>query len=188
MREPTQPDSLSDERRIDALCDRFEAEWRTQGQPSLESYLATAAEPLRPALLRELLRLELDYRTRCGDRPSAEEYRLRLPEHATVIDSVFGALAAVTPPVPHLFYTEVGAPRPPLPTDESDPGCPARAGRYVIEGKIARGGMGEVFRATDPDLKRPLAVKVLQERFKDHPELVGRFLEEAQISGQLQHP
>src|SRR5262245_12745964 len=38
---------------------------------------------------------------------------------------------------------------------------PARAGRYVIEQEVARGGMGAVLRAHDPDLDRPLALKVL---------------------------
>src|SRR5262249_40949258 len=38
------------------------------------------------------------------------------------------------------------------------------------------------------ELGRDLAVKVLLERYRDDPEMVGRFLEEAQINGQLQHP
>src|SRR5262249_41970526 len=53
---------------------------------------------------------------------------------------------------------------------------------------VARGGMGAVLRARDPDLGRDLALKVLLERHRDRPELVKRFLEEAQIGGQLQHP
>ena len=40
----------------------------------------------------------------------------------------------------------------------------------------------------DGDLGRDLAVKVLLEAHKDKPELIRRFVEEAQIGGQLQHP
>jgi tetratricopeptide (TPR) repeat protein len=65
---------------------------------------------------------------------------------------------------------------------------PARAGRYLLEGEIAAGGMGSVWRARDPQLGRPLAVKVLLERHRGLPELERRFHEEAQITGQLQHP
>ena len=60
--------------------------------------------------------------------------------------------------------------------------------RYQLLGEIARGGMGAVLKGRDPDLGRDLAVKVLLEEHRDNPELVRRFVEEAQIGGQLQHP
>jgi serine/threonine-protein kinase len=62
------------------------------------------------------------------------------------------------------------------------------AGRNLLFGEIARGGMGAILRGRDPALGRELAVKVLLEAHRDKPELVRRFLEEAQIGGQLQHP
>ena len=60
--------------------------------------------------------------------------------------------------------------------------------RYQLSGEIARGGMGAVLRGRDVDLGRDLAVKVLLEKYADRPEVARRFLEEAQIGGQLQHP
>ena len=48
--------------------------------------------------------------------------------------------------------------------------------------------MGAVLKGRDIDLGRDLAVKVLLEAHREKPELVRRFLEEAQIGGQLQHP
>ena len=60
--------------------------------------------------------------------------------------------------------------------------------RVQLLGEIARGGMGAVLKGRDPDLGRDLAVKVLLEAHQDKPELVRRFVEEAQIGGQLQHP
>ena len=48
--------------------------------------------------------------------------------------------------------------------------------------------MGLVLRGRDPELGRELAVKLLLDHHRDRPDLVDRFVEEAQICGQLQHP
>ena len=61
-------------------------------------------------------------------------------------------------------------------------------GRYHLSGEIARGGMGVIFRGYDVDLGRDLAVKVILEAHRNHPEMIRRFAVEAQIGGQLQHP
>ena len=60
--------------------------------------------------------------------------------------------------------------------------------RYRIDGEIARGGMGEVLKGRDPDLGRDVAIKVLRDDLSGRSEMVRRFVEEAQIGGQLQHP
>jgi len=60
--------------------------------------------------------------------------------------------------------------------------------RYQLQGEIARGGMGAVLKGRDTDLGRDLAIKVLLDSHKNKPEIVQRFIEEAQIGGQLQHP
>jgi serine/threonine-protein kinase len=60
--------------------------------------------------------------------------------------------------------------------------------RYQVEEEIARGGMGAVLRGRDTELKREIAVKVLLETHAGRTEFVQRFVEEAQIAGQLQHP
>ncbi len=60
--------------------------------------------------------------------------------------------------------------------------------RYQLFGEIARGGMGAVIKGRDTDLGRDLAVKVLLKKHRQRPEAIQRFVEEAQIGGQLQHP
>jgi tetratricopeptide (TPR) repeat protein len=66
---------------------------------------------------------------------------------------------------------------------------PKTAGdRYDIGEQIARGGMGVVYRATDTILGREVAIKVLQGRFAPESAAARRFLSEARITGQLQHP
>jgi eukaryotic-like serine/threonine-protein kinase len=74
----------------------------------------------------------------------------------------------------------------PQPATAGEPPC--RAGRYRIEGELARGGMGAVYRALDPELGRPLAVKVLLACHAGDAALEARFLEEARVTAQLQHP
>jgi len=65
---------------------------------------------------------------------------------------------------------------------------PPGRGHYRVLGEIARGGMGVVMRAHDADLGRDVALKVLHEHLAGDPAVVERFVEEAQIGGQLQHP
>jgi len=65
---------------------------------------------------------------------------------------------------------------------------PAEFPRYDIEGEIARGGMGVVLKAHDRELGRDVAIKILAERLARSPALVRRFVDEARIGGQLQHP
>ncbi len=60
--------------------------------------------------------------------------------------------------------------------------------RYRIDGEIARGGMGAILKGRDPDLGRDVALKVLLEDLRENADMVRRFVEEAQIGGQLQHP
>jgi serine/threonine protein kinase/formylglycine-generating enzyme required for sulfatase activity len=59
------------------------------------------------------------------------------------------------------------------------------SGRYRHEAKIAEGGMGAIHRVYDKDLRRVLAMKVMLEEKQGR---LSRFLEEAQVTGQLDHP
>jgi serine/threonine-protein kinase len=95
-----------------------------------------------------------------------------------------------TPPaVPNTVLLSLREPHDdtPVPSQPKEPPA-GTAGRNLLFGEIARGGMGAILRGRDPALGRELAVKVLLEAHRDKPELVRRFLEEAQIGGQLQHP
>jgi serine/threonine protein kinase/Tol biopolymer transport system component len=63
-----------------------------------------------------------------------------------------------------------------------------RMGRYEIRSLLGAGGMGEVYRATDPKLNRDVAIKVLPAAFSADPERLRRFEQEAQTAGALNHP
>lgn len=58
-------------------------------------------------------------------------------------------------------------------------------GRYRLDERIAAGGVGQVWRATDLLLERPVAVKVLRPEYADHPETLDRFRREARHAGAL---
>ncbi|MGE3805027.1 MAG: protein kinase, partial [Gemmataceae bacterium] len=100
-----------------------------------------------------------------GRPPSVDEFATEPP---SITDSQAPTLAA--PGV-------AGAPPTPLP-----------ALRYRILRAHAKGGLGEVFLARDEELGREVALKEIQARFADSPEQRARFLQEAEITGGLEHP
>ncbi len=65
---------------------------------------------------------------------------------------------------------------------------PNSIGRYEIEGLLAEGGMGEVFLARDPLVKRRVAVKLLKRVLCDDPTIRDRFAREAEAIAALEHP
>lgn len=86
----------------------------------------------------------------------------------------------------------------PDPTSTSDadhgaPVAPRRTGtllahRYRLDALLARGGMADVWRATDTVLGRDVAVKVLHPHLADDPAFVDRFRTEAVAAARLRHP
>ena len=62
------------------------------------------------------------------------------------------------------------------------------AGRYRLDSRIATGGMGEVWRATDTVLGREVAVKLLKTEYADDPVFRSRFETEAKHAAALHHP
>jgi tetratricopeptide (TPR) repeat protein len=93
-----------------------------------------------------------------------------------------GTRAHTSPTAPPTSILDAGD-APPAPPVADGP-----AGRYELLEEIDRGGMGAVLRAVDRTLGREVAVKVLQERFAAGSVIARRFVDEARIAGQLQHP
>ena len=63
-----------------------------------------------------------------------------------------------------------------------------RLGPYEVTGTLGAGGMGEVYRARDTQLKRDVAIKVLPASMAGDAERLRRFETEARATGQLNHP
>src|SRR5437870_4699141 len=89
-----------------------------------------------------------------------------------------------TPPPPEDFTQDLLPATAVVAADGERPDVPG----YELLDVLGAGGMGAVYRARDGSLKRDLAVKVLHGRLRAEPRYRRRFVEEAQITGQLQHP
>jgi tRNA A-37 threonylcarbamoyl transferase component Bud32 len=184
--------SPSEVRQVERACDRFEAAWQAGHQPRPEEYLDAAEDQARCALLRQLLLLDWDYRRRAGERPDSGDYLPRFPGDESVIEEVRCEIAQSS-------VTTRGA------ADGSDAASTdwsfvvgprqveggvrdTTPGKYDLVQEVGHGGIGVVFRGRDRHLGRDLAVKVLREAYRDSPEARRRFIEEARIGSQLQHP
>jgi serine/threonine protein kinase len=62
------------------------------------------------------------------------------------------------------------------------------SGRYAVERTLGTGGMAVVYLARDKELGRPVAIKVLVERFSRDDEFRERFVREARMAAGLAHP
>ena len=68
---------------------------------------------------------------------------------------------------------------------------PAQIGRYRIEAVLGRGAMGVIYRAHDPEIDRPVAIKLIRADLldgTDRADYVARFRREAQAAGRCTHP
>jgi eukaryotic-like serine/threonine-protein kinase len=63
-----------------------------------------------------------------------------------------------------------------------------RIGPYEVSALIGEGGMGQVYRATDTNLKRTVAIKVLPTTVASDAARVARFQREAEVLARLNHP
>jgi serine/threonine-protein kinase len=167
--------SLSAERRLDGVCLRFEAAWQAGQRPLIEPYLNDVPPGERPALLRELVALDLVYRRRVGETPTPDDYRRRFPEQETLVQDAFDRAAGL---LPNGADGETGSPPPP----------PAGGLRYTAVRLHAHGGLGEVHVAEDAELHRSVALKRMRRHLAHDPDNRRRFLREAEITGRLEHP
>src|SRR4051794_4638691 len=71
--------------------------------------------------------------------------------------------------------------------DVVEPARRTLANRYELRALLAAGGMGQVWRAHDQLLDRPVAVKVLRSEYTGDPLFLARFRAEAQHAGALSH-
>lgn len=121
---------------------------------------------------------------RSGGTPPLQHYLARFPGHERAIAREYlrltgesepsraSAVVTVSLPATDQLIDRLSRPRR---TDE----------RYELSEELARGGMGSILRARDRDLRRDVAMKVM---LGHGSRQVARFLEEAQVTGQLGHP
>jgi serine/threonine-protein kinase len=188
---------------LDSVCDAFESAWRSRCRPAIEPAVAALTGDVRAAAVRELIELDVYYRLQAGEHPAPADYADRFPD----LDPAW--LKAVTrSDLPTLSTLTAGYAmngstggwtRPPLLRDDPSDHTPivrpfsadmpkADPARLQLFGEIARGGMGVILKGRDPALGRDLAIKVLKAEYAGRAMAEERFVEEAQVGGQLQHP
>ncbi len=68
---------------------------------------------------------------------------------------------------------------------------PTSIGRYVIESMVGVGGMGQIYKAQDPDLRRTVAIKLISTKLMsgaDRADYIKRFRREAEAAARCAHP
>lgn len=197
MGTPLPPSSPNSSQLIDALCDDFDAECQAGRIGRIEDFLARVDETSRPALLEELLALELWYRRKRQEHPTTETYQQRFPQYAELVRKVCSEAAEVAIPggVTHASLHPQQATTPP---NAPPPGWSKKdhphlrpgvtLGDYEIQQELGRGGMGVVYLAKHKLMRRVVAIKVLSVAASSDPELVQRFLREVEMAAVLNHP
>jgi eukaryotic-like serine/threonine-protein kinase len=203
--------SLFEAELVDQTCERFETAWRSGDWPCIEGYLDAVPESCRATLLNELIKLELELRRKVGEVPTPDEYRVRFPDRALIIDEIFRELHEPSEGRSTLPDNILGsavpnpdAPTLDAPTVDLDPSKIAELatvdgslgrlfGDYVIHDRLGSGGMGVVYRAFQRKANRLVALKLIKADWcGDSTEVTireaeKRFRNEAQVLGQLEH-
>jgi len=170
-----------------------ECRWARGEGHLLEQYLAQWPELQgHPEVVSELLEAECLTRALFGATPGAAELQRRFPGIWQHVDlDAIGALAdreekRVRPtgdtPSAGLSRTE------PLTVLPSTPRVGQRWGRYEVLALVGRGGMGTVYRARDTRLNREVALKIPHIDPQTEPEVMARFVREAQAAAGVDHP
>ncbi len=193
---------VGDWKRIDSLCDRFEAAIRVGERPDPAQFLREFEGAGRDLLFRELLTLELEANRSRGERPDAAAYRERFPEYSEAIEEAFSVLSFDGPTV-HAAANRASSaavdgtrisssievdgefPR----TDLSAAVIEAlRAAGYEVVGELGRGGMGVVYLARKIKLSRLCALKMILAGAHAGSAVLARFRAEAEAVARLTHP
>lgn len=155
---------------VDAICDNFETSWKNGNRPAISEYVARAAPESQELLLKELVRLDLEYQLKANSEFSISRYlnafgmaRSDVSDMDTTLDDR------------HCQDTQTFSVR-----------AGTEIGRFRIERVLGCGGFGVVYLAHDPLLKRNVALKIPRDLLTKVARV--RFLREAEAIASLDHP
>jgi eukaryotic-like serine/threonine-protein kinase len=185
--------------RIEKAATRFESAWKRDERPKLEVFLAEFADFEQPALLFELLRIEANYRSNSGERPTADEYLPRFPQYESALRRALAETireeGETLPPGngkplgPEQQETDAYITQPlQRPQAKSATEVAFTASRFVELKHHDSGGLGDVFRGHDDELGRDVAIKAIQKRLIHNEAVTDQFHVEVKVTSRLDHP
>ena len=184
---PGTTSSLEQARRLHSICEKFECRWRGGDRARIEDLMSRVEPGDQPALLEELLILEIELRRAVGESPSLTEYLSRFPADLDRVEAAF-AQAAGTSHAACETVTVIGGPTKPSIQDQSAVGQVFDLiGDYEVLEEIARGGMGVVYKARQRGANRLVALKMILSGKMASADERERFLREAELAANLDH-
>ena len=184
-------------------------------RPAIEDFLARLDDTFRLEVFPVLLRKEFESRMQSGERPDLKDMRARCPQYALQIalthqavkaehagvetkrnksasepaddEGTLGEATEIESSPPQSSDTSIASPA------SSEGGQPTGEstfvdGRYEKKTVLGAGGMGAIWTAFDSRTRRSVAFKEIKANKVTHQQYVGRFVNEAQITAQLEHP
>jgi len=153
--------------RLDPFVQRFEEEWKKGNRSAIDDFLPRDG-PLRLAVLKEMVHVDLERRQQAGEQVQAKDYLKRYPELANC--------ASVTRQA-----------RPDIISNGEAVGT-LIAGRYKLLESIGEGGMGTVWVAEQiQPVRRKVALKLIKAGM-DTKSVLARFEAERQALAVMDHP
>jgi len=190
----------------------FQTQWqlaleRKGEPPSIEQCLAAEC-PNRPAVLLEMVAIDMSHRRRLGQPTSFDGYLQRFPGLAEPFCEVLATLSRASgevalpsishragqpPDTPHRSVSELDStldvvPEDPHPPAAAPSGTARRLGKFTLLRVLGQGGFGTVYHAHDDELDRFVAVKIPRSGGFLTDEERDRFLREGRNAAQLEHP
>lgn len=164
------PDPLQRLTQIDAVCLEFEQRLRQSPPWTIEKALENLPIELHEEVIPELLWIEWSELRKSGESVRLEDYLERFPNYHSVVRKSWSR------DLNHL------QPESPIAADE------IWGDRYRILHVHAAGGLGRIFIADDLQLNRRVAIKEVCPELAEQANVCERFLREARITANLEHP
>jgi serine/threonine protein kinase len=175
---------LTCDKRVDEICDRFEAAWNTGHKLRIEEILADANQGVQSVLLQELIALEVEFRFKDNDPPLTQDYINRFPGNEVLIEAIFEEiLGTKLLPIPHASKDQPRL----IGQTKIETRLPERFGRYKVICLLGRGTFGNVYLADDALMGRQVAVKVPTGYFQESDQAKAEFIREARNVAKLRH-